>query len=280
MIMLSATRKNKKRFYKAKKYSNPFFKKEQNKKGGFFSFKFFKLFFFFLIMGFFWISFFSQYFVAKNIQVNGEGSHNEEIDNLVRKQLEEKLFFIFSQRNILFFDTKELKQTLNENYFFDELTVDKDYPDGIAVSFKEKNYSLIWLEGEKYYFIASNGSIIKELATSTEDMAVFPLIENKANKSIEGKIVANKEKEINYAMDLFEKLKDQENFIVSKFIIDNEINTLKVAINNKTMIYFNIEDDVNEQIAKLTTVIREKIKDSFGNQEYIDLRYGDRVYYK
>lgn len=278
--MLSAPRKNKKRFYKAKKYSNPFFKKDQHRRSGFFSLKFFKFSFFVLVIGLAWVMFFSQYFIIKNIQINGEGSHNEEINTLAQKQLEKKLFFIFDQKNILFFDTKELKQTLDENYFFDELIVDKDYPGVISVNFKEKNYSLIWLEGEKYYFVSSNGSIIKEMATSTEDMVVFPIIENKANKSIEGKTVVNKEKEISYAIDLFEKLKNQEGFVVSRFVIDNEINTLKVATNSKTVIYFNIEDDIDGQIAKLTTVIKEKIKDSFGNQEYIDLRYGDRVYYK
>ncbi len=45
-------------------------------------------------------------------------------------------------------------------------------------------------------------------------------------------------------------------------------------------VYFNTEKDINAQIAKLLIITDKKLKDNFKNKKYIDLRYGDRVYYR
>lgn len=46
------------------------------------------------------------------------------------------------------------------------------------------------------------------------------------------------------------------------------------------MIFFNIHEKLDKQVAKLLAVVNEKLKNNFGQKEYIDLRYGDKVYYK
>jgi hypothetical protein len=45
-------------------------------------------------------------------------------------------------------------------------------------------------------------------------------------------------------------------------------------------VYFNIEEDIDKQINKLIIIKNEKIKKDFNKKTYIDLRYGDRVYYR
>jgi len=45
-------------------------------------------------------------------------------------------------------------------------------------------------------------------------------------------------------------------------------------------IFFNTEEGIDKQINKLLVIKNEKLKDDFNGKEYIDLRYGDRVYYR
>lgn len=45
-------------------------------------------------------------------------------------------------------------------------------------------------------------------------------------------------------------------------------------------IYFNINDDIDQQIEYLGIIIRDKIKEGIKNIKYIDLRFGSKIYYK
>ena len=52
-------------------------------------------------------------------------------------------------------------------------------------------------------------------------------------------------------------------------------------INNGPEIFFNIEEDLGAQFKKLEVLISEKLKgDRLKKLEYIDLRFGEKVYYK
>jgi hypothetical protein len=45
-------------------------------------------------------------------------------------------------------------------------------------------------------------------------------------------------------------------------------------------VYFNIKNDLDKQVKKLAVIKCEKPEAEFKVLEYIDLRYGDRVYFK
>ena len=61
-------------------------------------------------------------------------------------------------------------------------------------------------------------------------------------------------------------------------MISQELNTVKVLFQNGLLAYFNIKDDASKQIDKFLIVKKEKIKDNLGSVNYVDLRYGDKVY--
>lgn len=46
------------------------------------------------------------------------------------------------------------------------------------------------------------------------------------------------------------------------------------------MIYFNLQEDINKHVAKLLVLFNEKLNNDLNEKAYIDLRYGDKVYYK
>jgi hypothetical protein len=55
-------------------------------------------------------------------------------------------------------------------------------------------------------------------------------------------------------------------------------NEVRVVIDRGYSIYFNTQDDFDRQLANLKLVLNEKVKDKKIN--YIDLRFGNRVYIK
>ncbi|MFH1482541.1 MAG: hypothetical protein ABIE46_03405, partial [Patescibacteria group bacterium] len=62
--------------------------------------------------------------------------------------------------------------------------------------------------------------------------------------------------------------------------IDNEEGTIELKVVSGPIIYFNIKDDLLKQVSKLDVTISQKLKEEFIKKTYIDLRYGDKVYYR
>lgn len=277
---------NKKIDYRKKEYSNPFFRKKRRKaKLPRLSLKI-KLIFLAIILIICapaWFCFFSNYFNISVINVFSESKKiSENIINLAWQQAENRRFLIGSQTNLFLFNIDKLKKTLNEQYCFDELKIEKKAPNTLNVEFKEKIHSAVWRENDKYYYIDEAGNIITEANPLEIKQKNYPLIDYQIEKGvINNKKIMDQEESINCVIQLFNKLKNNKHeFEIECFIIDNEINTVKMAIIQGPEIYFNTSEDLEKQIAKLLTLIDEKLKDDFNKKIYIDLRYGDRVYYR
>lgn len=273
--------------YRRKKYSNPFFQKKRKKiKLSYFSrrLKLIIMEIAVLICGLVWFCCFSPYFNIEMISAAGaEKISVREIEDLAWRQTERRRLLLGSQKNLFFFDLGELVETLNERYCFNALKVEKQWPDKLAIILKEKTYSAIWRESstDKYYYIDLEGNIIDETNALEIKNKNYPLIDNRRENTIAGGKIEKHNDNIDYIVRLFDKFKKENpGFAIERFIIDDEINTIKMNINQGTEIYFNTEEDMDKQISKLTVIIAEKLKDDLNNKKYIDLRYGDRVYYQ
>ena len=273
--------------YYKKNYSNPFFrgKKRKQLKLSPLSWRV-KLIIAEIIVlagGIAWFCFFSSYFTINLVSVFGaEKVSTEEIKNLAWQQAKSRRFLFGSQKNLILFSADKLTKTLNEQYYFDNLVVQKKLPDAISIKFKEKIYSAVWHQSDKYYYIDSAGSIIAETNPLEIKQKNYPLIDYLGDIEILDKKIKDDNEKIKYIIQLFNefKYKKPAGFEIERFIINNEVNTIKMIIIGGPEIYFNITADLKKQIDKLLVIINEKLKDEFSKKTYIDLRYGDRVYYR
>jgi hypothetical protein len=86
------------------------------------------------------------------------------------------------------------------------------------------------------------------------------------------------EEYLNFSFKLYNDLNDSSEFGFKKINLDGEYNTIKVQLNNNLELYFSLKNDYNEQISKFFTLSRERASDLSG-KKYIDLRYGDKIFY-
>lgn len=273
--------------YSTKNYSNPFFQKKRKRKvrlSNEVSLKLKLIFFIVLVIGLFlgWLLLYSNYFTVTAITSTGEGKiETSKITDTAWKQIENNMFILWPQKNIFLFNTTLLRESLEKKYSFEYLDIKKKFPNQITINYKEKSHSLIWQNGENYYYADVNGAVISETNLLEIEYKDYPLIKNLAGYRIEENHLNVDSRYLEAAIKLFSELKKHElDFTVDRFILDNEVNTLKVQTLNGPQIYFNINDDLAKQINKLLIVKREKIKDNFNNKTYIDLRIGDSVYYR
>lgn len=228
----------------------------------------------------FWLAFYSNYFVIKSIEARGgEGLNPRDIESIAWSQINDSAFILWPQKNIFIFDKEELIKTLNLKYSFNNIIVKKKLPNKIIINYNEKEYSLMWLEKDIYYYTDAHGYVIKRIGDAPENKD-YPLIENKSSFFIESNRVAIDQVLIDYALTLFDKMASYPDMPIDRFIIEDDNTTLKVQLKDGPKLFFNITKDPDEQLNKIVTLKNEILKEDFDKKEYIDVRIGDRVYYR
>ncbi|MBI4812615.1 hypothetical protein HY798_04255 [Candidatus Falkowbacteria bacterium] len=280
--------RKKRRFYFPKKdYSNPFFQGRRIRRISLspalsWRVRFIVLAALLLIAALLWFIFFSNFFNIKTVEIEGvKRISPADAENLVWQQTGERRFMIGSQKNIILFDAAELTSLLKGNYGFKNLAVKKKLPGSIFIKLEESEYAAIWHENDKYYYVDNEGTIITEVNPLDIDAKNYILIDWEGGSKISNGKIGDEQARIAYIIKLAEEFKNNKRGMeIERFSLDNNGNSVKMAVKGGPVIYFNARDDMNKQVAKLFVLSDEKLKDDFYKKAYIDLRYGDKVYYK
>ncbi|MFA5318110.1 MAG: FtsQ-type POTRA domain-containing protein [Patescibacteria group bacterium] len=277
------------RSYSPRKYSNPFFSKRRAKVRRI-SWKV-KILIFLIVLaaGFLgWLLFFNRYFEIENVIVEGgQRIEDYKIYNIIGDQTQENRFFFFNQSNIFSFSKRQAKKEILNNYFVDDLKIDKKLPRTIKVIFSERQPAAVWCEEEKYYYVDENLNILLQIDSLDVNVGDYIILKNAEQKTAiekggSGKKVAIGEEYLKACLNLAsEALANKIEIDRICKINEKEITVSLNIINNGPEIFFNIEEDLGLQLKKLKALIAEKLKGERLRQlEYIDLRFGEKVYYK
>lgn len=276
-----------KSYYQSKKYTNPFFQDTKKRRRRFGSrlnkdkiiFSLCLVFMGLLI----WFFMYSGYFAISATEVKGEGRIDPGlIEKIVWEQIGESYFIFLPQKNIFIFNKNKLRAAIQEKFALSNLEIEKKLPNKIIIRFIEKEYALIWQEGERYYYGDVHGDIITELANILDvNKSNYPLIQNQKSEKLEADLAGIEAPYLEYILNLFQILAaHKDNLPLDYFIIDNEQNKVKIKLLDGPKLYFNINEDANKQINKVLVVKEEKLKNDFFKKEYIDVSIGDSVYYR
>lgn len=226
----------------------------------------------------YWL-FFSGNFRLEQIEVQAT-------KNFPSRNIEEMAWQVAGQKkfwpagNLWLFDTKSLTSIMAEQYYLDDIKIKKRPPHKILINFTEKDYNLIWQEEGRYYFINEQSDVIVEKLMPDPDVC---LIENRSRPKKEGRRININPKYLIFAQQLNAHFNELVKGLPAKTLfIDDEVNTVKIQIINGPILKFNTEESPERQIIKLETLRKYELKDGwiFNQQQYIDLRYGDRVFYQ
>ena len=284
-------KKGSKLYISRKSYSNPYFKDANKKPKISFSSsvslktKFVGLLFLILFLTLFWFVFYSKYFLIYDLSINIErvndiGRINEsDIEKIAREELRSKFVFLPGNNFFLFKEFK-IYDRLDGDFAFEEISVEKKFPNKLFINLKEVSYALVWWEQEGYYYVTTKGDIINEISPE-EVKEIFPLVENKGRDLIQGNKISDKDVHLEFAIKLYKEFKDTNIFNIEKFILGNQNDsTITMKIFEGPEVYFNVNENIESQSDKLLLLKNEKLRDDLYAKTYIDLRFGDMIYYR
>ncbi len=236
---------------------------------------------------------FSDFLHIKEVEINASSNEKEkEIREITQKQKEGKKLF-FEQKNILFFSGKKLEEKM-EDFNFLEFSINKNYLERkIIINTSEREKSFIFKENDYYFFVDRNSYIItkfidceisKENCLSIDDdfrkENLYPIIKNLGQNRFNEreKKIDLADNYIEFSLKLYNDLGGEDDFALRNIILDNEFNTIKAELKNDLILYFSSKHDYLEQISHFYTLKRDR-EAELKNNQYVDLRYGNRIFY-
>lgn len=292
-----------KRDYNRKRFSNPFFPKKQKK---IFLSRRNKIALLFLIIAlgaWTYFIFCSSFFKIKKVEIERarQGDSNyfklsvaaDDILNIVQNQINAKTFF-FKNSNIFIFSPEKAKAKINEQFLLENLAIKKIVPDTIKIIYQEKTAEAIFAANNRYFYIDWDGLALENLspaAASSTDSSIEILKQVAENtgltlvwdlglkNDIELKENVIQKSTISSILEIRDSLKEKIANQALIFKFNSKINDrIDVLTEKGYWIYFSPENDIKKQIETFAAVLKEQIGDK--KIEYIDLRFGNRVFYK
>ena len=270
-----------KKDYQTKNLKNPFFHSNKDgKKPRTIGIGFYIIGIILIILFILYGLFLSPLFTINNIKINGLGRLPESaISQRLWDQTNKKSIWPLTQKNLLLFKTKDAEADLMANFNFSKIKINKKLFNSLSVDIEERPYAFIWQEQGTNYYSDSKGFIIRDSQVNPDDLNRFPVIENQTpNSLIENDYLKIDPSYLTFIFAVKSVTEKNPETAIAKFIVSQELNTIKVQFQNGLLAYFSIKDDATKQIDKLLIVKKEKIKDNLSKINYVDLRYGDKVY--
>lgn len=245
----------------------------QSKKRGKRYFLYLVLFSFLALFSFYFLVY-SSYCKINNLSIEVEDYPSlrylsYELELEVQQFKNEKYLFFIPKDSLVFFPIKKIEKFLEKDERIENFEIKKRAPDTLEVKLKVFEPSALFLAfNQKNYLINKNGEKIIE----TNDLSYsLPVIEDMIGQKNNFSFLVRFIKEINKNFD----------FEISKIEIyhDKGIEMTKAITSENWDIYFDEAGDLEEQIANLFLVTKEKIEDR-QNLSYIDLRFGNKIFYK
>jgi cell division septal protein FtsQ len=238
--------------------------------------RFFWVFVFLMLVltGLCYVFFFSNYLEIKNIEISGNRKiDNNEIRNVISEEINHKLLG-FLPKNIFLVNLGKINNNILEEFPVAFKTeINRKLFNSLAVSIEERIAIAVWCGNNGCFNIDSEGVIFEKGQVNNF------IVKKEGDFSI-GEKVINKDY-LKNIIEIYRGMGNEFNIEVEEIHISNN-RKIVVKMKENWEVYFNEDkNDIAEQIVNLKLVLEHKIPaESRGSLEYIDLRFGNKVYYK
>ncbi|MBL7156516.1 MAG: FtsQ-type POTRA domain-containing protein [Candidatus Pacebacteria bacterium] len=230
--------------------------------------------------------FFSGIFQVKEIKVSGNQKVlSEKLYDFIEPQVEKNLI-VSKVKNIFLINAKNIENNILKSFSeIGQASLKRKFPNTLILEIIERKTlaifcSILKQESEdsnvNNCFRVDNNGIAFERADANENQDLTVYFE-KNNISLGEKVI--NEKNLQAISDIKKGLKEKLQININSFSILEE--KLNVITSQGYEIFFNLQNNISDQIFNLELVLKEKIsQEDMKNLEYIDLRFGNKVYFR
>src|SRR3989338_8939390 len=236
-----------------------------------------------LMFGYF--LFFSNQFLIKNINIEGASEITQkQINKLLETTFNSKRFLILKQNKITNFPSAEFeKKLLFEIPKMKIASVETKSSGSLIIKVEERQQEGIWCAYgsaeilPKCYFYDTEGVIYEEAPNSIRGSLIKIIKDGRISEAQLGSAVVDKIllEYIDNLIEILEVAHERPNYI---FIKNN--NDVYAGFSAGWEAQFSRDRDLLESVENLILILEEEIGSRINELEYIDLRLGNKAFYK
>lgn len=233
-----------------------------------------------LIGAIIWLLFISSFLTISAVSITGTNDNKAmAVEDIIWRQTDEHRWWFISQSHLVAFDTGAAQKRIEEEYIFEAVTFKKKLLHTLELHVTEKTPAVVWFENDKYYVVDSEGWVLEQLSVPPDNL---PVVYNNAAPAIsERRVTSNSAGLIKPAVELNTLLHGQFSYLKAKqMTVNQEQATLIVVLQGGQLIYVATDQSLTTQLEKLDTLVKTQLKSHLTGIDYIDLRFGDKIYYK
>ncbi|MDD5606271.1 MAG: FtsQ-type POTRA domain-containing protein [Candidatus Pacebacteria bacterium] len=204
----------------------------------------------------FYFLFFSNFFELKKIKADSL------VLEVVKNNITREIGFL-KTNNIFLLDIKKADEKLSEIIEIEKFSIKRKLPHTLIVNIEKRKETFICCSQDRCFKVDKNGIAFEQ---TNKTGYISCSLSEIGNKVMDEKIVT----------DILKIQKDLKSFFGE---LSFQNNSLILETNQGWRIFFNTEDNIEKQIARLFKVLEKTIKDH-SLLDYIDLRYEETIYFK
>ena len=286
-----------KRDYQAKDFKNPFFPRPSRRR------RLKRLIFLFVILSLvviFGLVVINRQldFAIKYVEVQGaQQTNQQQVLELAQEQMTQKRFWFWSQGNLLFFSQRQLIKTLLAQYPLERVGLNKKFPQTLVIKIKEKPLAAVWLAaGQRYYLdffgvatgvVGENSNLViepgqkgTEIVRVDSQTLAYPTVLDQSDRLVTVGQAATHPETVSFIGALDQLIKSRADFEVSHYVLTSPAaEDITLVTKDGWEVYFSLQDSAVNQANKLILILQKRVADR-SQLQYIDLRYGEKVFYQ
>lgn len=226
---------------------------------------------------------YSGIFKIRNIIVENVASPSTAITikSLLNNILSQRRLFVLPQNNLAIFSSGAARKVLRDELNITKVNFDKHWPNVLRVKVEEDIVVGVVKIGSDYYTIDKRGVAINQLTDiSQEPNATIIQSRDLITASVGEQIL---DPELGAFMQgLSKKWRELSNLpkISNLEYITPELPKVNIVTNAGWLVYVSAREDISKQLESLQAILSEILLDQQSNIQYIDVRFGSKLYYK
>ncbi|WKZ29279.1 MAG: hypothetical protein QY323_00955 [Patescibacteria group bacterium] len=252
--------------------------------------------------GWIWFLAFSANFRVTDIQVNGtDRIPSWEIQDAVKETLSGRRWLLFPKASILVVSEEDLVASLQERFVLESLVVTKRPPHTLVIDLTERisavlvqlpdgSQAMVDLQGTvtRLYKAGEALDVVPRLGPTFDEQlgrvrAPYPVLFNDKNETLKLREQAVRPATVQTVIDLpklFDARFNRAPYLTETHIDGANAQTLRVVTSEGWAIYLDASSEVAEQLDNAQTILKTKVGPDRKNLDYIDVRFGDKIFFK
>lgn len=231
-----------------------------------------------------WALFFSDYTRIKNIEIQTNIADKKALLDIADELKNKNNFRFLSGNNFFVFPRKKFANLAKEQFkIIKKVKFNDSFPSSISIEIIERKGIEIFCSREECFLLDDEGIIFYELQPGEKDERFrdLEIISDNSYPDIYLNLKVEDNNLVIFIDELKKYLKESmqieiERQLETPSLVSGEI---RIKTNKGWQIYFNLENDVVDQVKILKEVLGTVEKDKKNNLNYIDLRIKDKAIY-